>query len=139
LETSARVLPGGTRLGPYRIVAFLARGGSGEVYRAIDERLDREVAIKRLPPWLADDDVARARFLSEIRLATALEHPHVLPVYDAGETDGGTEVTVVLKEIVEADSADHAGVATETPLRDTPLYDNFLRAIQKALDARKTN
>ena len=54
-------------------------------------------------------------------------------------SDGGTEVTVVLKEIVEADSANHAGVATETPLRDTPLYDSYLRAIQKALDAQKPN
>jgi hypothetical protein len=54
-------------------------------------------------------------------------------------SDGGTEVTIMFKEIVEADSANHAGVATETPLRDTPLYDTFLRTIQKALDAQKTN
>jgi hypothetical protein len=54
-------------------------------------------------------------------------------------SDGGTEVTVVLKEIVEADSANHAGVATETPLRDTPLYDSFFRTIQKVLEAQETN
>ena len=54
-------------------------------------------------------------------------------------SDGGTEVTIMFKEIVEADSANHGGVATETPLRDTPLYDTFLRTIQKALDAQKTN
>ena len=52
-------------------------------------------------------------------------------------TDGGTEVTVVLKEVIETDTANHTGVATETPLRDTPLYDSFLRAVQKALDAQK--
>ena len=57
-------------------------------------------------------------------------------VHAAGES--GSEVTVVLKEVVETDSANHAGRATETPLRDTPLYDSFLRAIQKALDAQKS-
>ncbi len=57
-------------------------------------------------------------------------------VHAAGEN--GSEVTVVLKEVIEADSANHAGTATETPLRDTPLYDSFLRAIQKALDAQKS-
>src|SRR5271170_7415610 len=51
-------------------------------------------------------------------------------------SDGGTEVTVVLKEIIEADSTNHAGVATETPLRDTALYDTFLRSVQKALEAQ---
>ena len=54
-------------------------------------------------------------------------------------SDGGTEVTVVLKEIREADSANHAGTATETPLRDTPLYDTFLRSVQRALDAKKSD
>ena len=53
-------------------------------------------------------------------------------------SDGGTEVTVILKEIREADSANHAGTATETPLRDTPLYDTFLRSVQRALDAKKS-
>ncbi len=55
-------------------------------------------------------------------------------IHAAGD---GSEVTVVLKEVIEADSANHAGTATETPLRDTPLYDSFLRPIQKALDAQK--
>ena len=52
-------------------------------------------------------------------------------------SEGGTEVTVELKEIIEADSARHSGVATETPLRDTPLYDTFLRSVHRALDAKK--
>ena len=50
---------------------------------------------------------------------------------------GGTEVTVLLKEIKEADSSNHAGIATETALRDTPLYDTFLRSVQRALEAKK--
>ena len=85
---ATRVLAHGTRLGQYRIDAFVARGGMGEVYRATDERLGREVAIKRLPTWLADDERSRERFLAEARNAAGLEHPNVLPVYDAGETDG---------------------------------------------------
>ena len=52
--------------------------------------------------------------------------------------DGGTEVTVVLKEVIESNSRDHAGVATETPLRDTPLYDSFLRGIERALAAKNS-
>ena len=55
-------------------------------------------------------------------------------IHAAGEK--GSEVTVVLKEVIESDSANRAGTATETPLRDTPLYDSFLRAIQRALDAQ---
>ena len=85
---ASQVLAIGTRLGPYRIDAFVARGGMGEVYRATDDRLGREVAIKRLPAWLADDPHARQRFLAEARNAAGLEHPNVLPVYDAGETAG---------------------------------------------------
>ena len=52
-------------------------------------------------------------------------------------SDGGTEVAVVLKEVIEADTANRAGVATETPLRATPLYDTFFRSVQKALEAQK--
>lgn len=55
----------------------------------------------------------------------------------AATPDGGTEVKVVLKEIKEADSANRAGVATETPLRDTPLYDTFLRSVQRVLAAKQ--
>ena len=55
-------------------------------------------------------------------------------IHEAGE---GAEVVVVLKEVKEADTSNHAGTATETPLRDTPLYDSFLRAVQKALDKSK--
>ncbi len=52
-------------------------------------------------------------------------------------TDGGTEVQAWMKEVIEADSANRAGTATETPLRDTPLYDTFFRNLQKAIDAQK--
>ena len=84
-----RLLSPGTSLGPYRIEAFLARGSTGEVYRARDERLGRAAALKILPPWLEEDASARERFLAEARAAASLDHPNVLPVYEAGD-EGGT-------------------------------------------------
>ena len=64
-------LAAGTRLGAYEIVAAIGAGGMGEVYRARDSRLDRNVAIKVLPPHLAQDDVARARFEREAKAIAA--------------------------------------------------------------------
>jgi serine/threonine protein kinase/Tol biopolymer transport system component len=78
-------LTGGTRLGPYEIVAPLGAGGMGEVYRARDTRLDRTVAVKILPPeWGADPD-RRARFEREARAISQLTHPHICALYDIGE------------------------------------------------------
>jgi Tol biopolymer transport system component len=74
----------GTRLGPYEIVAPLGAGGMGEVYRARDPRLGREVAIKVLPPHLVDDVDLRARFDREARAVAALNHPHICAIYDVG-------------------------------------------------------
>jgi serine/threonine protein kinase len=69
-------LAGGTRVGPYEITALLGAGGMGEVYRAHDDRLDRDVALKLLPSaWFADD-TARARLLREARSAAGLNHPN---------------------------------------------------------------
>ena len=79
------VLPG-TRIGPYEIVALIGSGGMGEVYRANDTRLKREVAIKFLSPTLANAE-ARRRFQREAQLASSLNHPHILTVYDAGEIE----------------------------------------------------
>ena len=58
------------------------------VYRACNERLDRQVALKLLAPALADDAAFRARFIRESQIAAAVEHPNIIPVYDAGEVDG---------------------------------------------------
>ena len=84
---SATVNPGSTLAG-YRVQELVGRGGMGVVYRAVDERLDRPVALKPIAPELAQDDRFRNRFLNESRLAAALDHPNVLPIYDAGESDG---------------------------------------------------
>src|SRR3954468_3643623 len=79
-------LSAGTRLGPYAIAAAVGAGGMGEVYRARDTRLDREVAIKVLSPGLTSSDLARERFHREARTIAALHHPHICAIYDVGET-----------------------------------------------------
>jgi YVTN family beta-propeller protein len=71
----------------YRAEELLGRGGTGEVYRALDLRLDRLVALKVLAPGVAEDERFRERFLSESRLAASLDHPNVIPIYEAGEED----------------------------------------------------
>ena len=74
----------GTRLGPYEIVAPLGQGGMGEVYRARDTRLERDVAVKVLPTNLADDPDALGRFEREAKAVAALSHPNILAIYDFG-------------------------------------------------------
>src|SRR5271169_3581637 len=78
----------GTKLGPYEIVAPIGAGGMGEVYRARDSRLKREVAIKVLPESFARDPERIARFEREARAASALNHPNIVSVHDVGEENG---------------------------------------------------
>jgi hypothetical protein len=78
----------GTDLAGYRIERVLGRGGMSVVYLARDPRLKRNVALKVLAPELAEDEGFRARFLRESQLAASLDHPNVVPVYEAGEADG---------------------------------------------------
>ena len=75
-------------IGGYRIEEEVGRGGMGVVYRAHDTRLDRPVALKLIAPELAEDPEFRERFLRESRLAAAIDHGNVLPIYEAGEQDG---------------------------------------------------
>jgi len=78
----------GAEIGGYRVEELIGRGGMGEVYRAHDGRLDRNVALKILAPRFVDDEAFRDRLLRESRLAASLDHPNVVPVYDAGEAEG---------------------------------------------------
>jgi serine/threonine protein kinase len=84
----------GSELGPgtvvsgYRVDALIGRGGMGAVYRAVEEGLGRKVALKVIAPELAQDERFRERFLRESRIAASLDHPHVIPIYQAGEEQG---------------------------------------------------
>ena len=74
-------LPSGGRIGPYEIVAPLGAGGMGEVYRATDTNLKRQVALKVLPAALAADAERLARFQREAEVLAALNHPHIAAIY----------------------------------------------------------
>jgi Protein kinase domain len=78
----------GTTVADYHVVALAGRGGMSVVYRARDERLGRDVALKLLAPELTDDEQFRKRFLRESRIAASLNHPNIVPVYAAGEIGG---------------------------------------------------
>ena len=82
------MLKPGTRLGRYEIAALLAHGGMGEVYRARDSELDREVAIKVLPSRVLADEAAQKRFREEARAPSRVAHPHVASLHDFGNVDG---------------------------------------------------
>ena len=81
-------LNSGARLGPYEILAPLGAGGMGEVYRARDTKLGRDVAVKVLAKPLADDQESLARFEREARVVAALSHPNILAIHDFGTKDG---------------------------------------------------
>src|SRR5512132_2683263 len=91
-------LNAGTRLGPYEIVSPLGAGGMGEVYRARDTRLGREVAVKVLLPEVSGDDSRRRRFEQEARSASALNHPNIVTVYDIGSVDSMIYLAMELVE-----------------------------------------
>ncbi len=81
-------LPVGARLGPYEIIGLLGAGGMGEVYRALDTRLNRQIAIKVLPASLANDADRLRRFTQEAEAASALNHPNILTIHDVGHDSG---------------------------------------------------
>src|SRR6266542_467530 len=91
-------LKAGSRLGPFEIVAPLGAGGMGEVYRARDERLKRDIAIKVLPAELAADADRRMRFEREARAASGLSHPNILTIYDIGSVDSTVYIAMELIE-----------------------------------------
>src|SRR5260221_14137439 len=88
----------GSKIGTYEIVAPLGAGGMGEVYRARDPRLGREVAVKVLPAYFCRDPDRLRRFEQEARAAGALNHPNILAVYDVGTHDGAPYLVTELLE-----------------------------------------
>jgi hypothetical protein len=83
-----QVLESGTEFGGYRIEGLLGRGGMSEVYRASNPRLGNTIAVKLLTRELGSDEIFRERFVRESQLAASLNHPNVIPIFDAGEADG---------------------------------------------------
>src|SRR5436190_20332631 len=94
-------LPAGARLGPYEIVAPLGAGGMGEVYRARDTRLERDVAIKVLREHLTAQADIRARFEREAKTVSGLGHPHICTLYDIGRHD---DTDFLVMELVEGET-----------------------------------
>src|SRR6266404_2107176 len=91
----------GTKLGPYEITAPLGAGGMGEVYRALDTRLERTVAIKILPEQLSSDPVRKQRFEREAKTVSSLNHPHICVLHDVGSQDG---ISYLVMECVEGET-----------------------------------
>ncbi len=107
-------LPAGTRLGPYEILSPLGAGGMGEVYRARDSRLAREVAIKVLPAALAADADRLKRFEKEARSASALNHPNIVTIFDIGSQEG---VAYIAMERVEGTTLRELLVGGPMPIK----------------------
>ncbi|MDX1384137.1 MAG: serine/threonine-protein kinase, partial [Thermoanaerobaculia bacterium] len=116
----------GTLLGPYEIVELRGKGGMGEVYRARDTRLDRDVAVKVLPDELGGDSSFRKRFEREAKAISQLQHPHVCSLFDVGSSG---EVDYLVMEYLE-------GETLESKIRRGPLrLDELLRIGAEIADA----
>src|SRR5499427_10345587 len=123
----------GSRLGPYEILAPLGAGGMGEVYRARDTRLSREVAIKVLPAELAADAGRLSRFEKEAKSASALNHPNIVTIYDIG-SEGG--VSYIAMERVEGVTLRELLVGGALPMRKLfQIAPQIADGLSKAHDA----
>ncbi|MGH9502725.1 MAG: protein kinase domain-containing protein [Terriglobales bacterium] len=112
-------LASGTKIGPYEIVSLIGAGGMGEVYRARDSRLRREVAVKVLPPSFAKDTERLRRFEQEARMVGALNHPNILAIFDVGAQDG---VPYLVSELLEGQSLREHMQGTPLPQRKAVDY-----------------
>src|SRR5499426_2836265 len=106
-------LPEGARIARYQVVGQLGAGGMGEVYRARDEQLDRDVAVKVLPAASFDDPTARARLVREAKAAAALNHPNICTVYEVGEANGQAYIAM---ELIEGETLSAKLAAGAIPL-----------------------
>jgi len=105
----------GTFIAHYKILELLGAGGMGAVYKAHDEKLHRIVALKVLPPEAVADDDRRRRFLQEARAASALNHPHILTIYEIGEADGNPFMAM---EYIHGDTLRRKIQARPLPVKD---------------------
>ena len=114
------MLTSGSKVGPYEIVAPLGAGGMGEVYRAHDARLGRDVAIKVLPPEISADPSRRQRFNVEARAVAALNHPNICAIHDVG-SEGSLDYLVL--ELVDGET-----LATRLARGPLPVAEALTRA-----------
>ena len=120
----------GSRLGAYVITAKLGEGGKGEVYRATDTRLEREVAIKVLPPGFTADPERLERFEREARVLAQLHHPHIASIFGLEEEDG---VLALVMELVEGDDLSALIARGALPLADIlPIARQIAEALEAA-------
>ena len=130
LGAPAPRLEPGAPVGPYRIVQLLGAGGMGEVYRAHDAKLGRDVAIKVLPQILSVDPGRRARFDREARVLASLNHPHIAAVYGTEESDG---VPALVMELVEGEDLAERIARGPIPLADAlPMAAQIAEALEAA-------
>ena len=120
----------GARLGPYKILSALGAGGMGEVYRAADTKLKRDVAVKVLPAALASDPDRLARFQREAEVLASLNHPHIAHIYGLEDADG---VKALVMELVDgvtlADRIGRGGLALDEAL---PIARQIAEALEAA-------
>src|SRR5512133_2064419 len=114
MELAAR-----TRLGPYEILSPLGAGGMGEVYKARDTRLERDVAIKVLPAELAHNSQFKLRFEREAKTISQLNHPHICTLYDVGEENG---ISFLVMELVDGTSLADLVAKGPLPAADVLRY-----------------
>jgi len=112
-------LPAGSRLGPYEVLAPLGAGGMGEVYKALDTRLDRTVAVKVLPQHLSSSAEVRQRFEREAKTISQLSHPHICALYDVGNQDG---VEYLVMEYLEGETLAERLLKGPLPTEQTLRY-----------------
>ncbi len=120
----------GTRLGPYEVVAPLGSGGMGEVYRARDTKLGRDVALKVLPPEVAGDAERLARFRREAQVLASLNHPHIAAIHGLEEADGKPFLVL---ELVEGETLQERLARGRMPLDDAlPIARQIAETLEEA-------
>src|SRR5262245_62766936 len=126
------MLTPGTRLGPYEILSALGAGGMGEVYRATDSNLKRQVAIKVLPPTVGSDPERLARFQREAEILAVLNHPNIAHIHGLERSDG---TVALVMELVEGPTLADRIAKEPVPLDEVlPIAKQIAEALEAAHD-----
>src|SRR5436190_2177831 len=129
------MLPPGTRVGVYEIVSSIGSGGMGVIYRARDIRLNRDVALKMLPEAAVTNPDAVARFRFEAQAASALNHPHILTIYDIGETTEETPRRFIAMEYIAGETLRARIARRGEPAETLDLLIQIAEGLAKAHEA----